>query len=250
MTTGWKDDSSAPLAAATLHASAIRAGGDYTAALVDALKTASTGTPILGLDELFRRHTAGFQPIKTFIGAMVDIQSPANIPQPPLCHIDVFAYVILKGAKNFDFLLPLDCHANVVFQRTRGAWSNALTALENFERLGEPLPGSIGASVNQYLALRNIVSRASARDERRVLATLLVSGPSTLEQILKELGLNYSLGQRILSTFEDMSVVERRTVTRSDAPVFAVSESALPLSVFCLRETIGLDLSSTLPTET
>lgn len=248
LTSGWQDDPDAEFAATRLHARANAAGDDYAAVLQKALNTAPADTHILGLDRLFRRHTDGFQPIKTFVGALAALPGDEN-RKSLICQIDVFAYGFLKGAKNLDLLLPLDERANIAFRETLAKWSNTLAALEQFERLGKPLPANGGVSAEQYLALREIVSRRSASDERRVLATLLVSGPSTTDQIKTDLGLNYSLGQRTLAVLEDIEVIERRAGDSPAGSVFAITESALPLTVFGLRETLGLDLLSALPTE-
>ncbi len=115
---------------------------------------------------------------------------------------------------------------------------------ENFERLGKPIAKEASISADQYLALRRIVSRSSARDERRTLATLMVSGPSSMDDISQDLGLNYSLGQRAVAAFLEIGVVQRRS-----GEIFAVAESALPLTTFGLRESMGLDLLNVLPKE-
>jgi hypothetical protein len=244
LTVGWKTDPQTPSSAAQLHKTAIQAGGEYSDVLSAELKSISNDFQILGLEQLFRRHTDGFKPIKQFIGALVSLPTCEGYPNPLICHIDAFAYAFLKGAKNFDFLLPLGDEVNADFRNTHMAWSRTITSLEAFERVGEPLPKNSGVTAEQYLSLPKVIVRPSARDERGVLATLLVSGPSTLSEISTDLGLNYTLGQRTLATFEKMSVIERRP-----AEIFGIAEAALPLVVFCLREAMGIDLLSILPSE-
>lgn len=242
LTTGWKDDPRAPYSATQLHETARQSAGEYAAALAAALTSAARDIQIRGLDRLFRRRMGGFEPIKQLVGALASLPSSPAFPRPLLCHTDVFAFAFLKGAKNFDLLLPLDHAANADFRKTQASWVKTITALEHFERSGKALPADADVTAEAYLAIRNIIARPSARDERRALATLLTSGPSTLDEITLDLGLNYTLGQRTLAVFEDIGVVERRA-----AGVFSIAESALPRVVFCLRETMGLDLLRALP---
>lgn len=243
LTVGWNDDPKVQLAASELHKAAMHANEEYAKALATALNSADNAQ-LTGLEHLFRRRTGGFEKIKRFVGALASIPRSDAYPDPLVCRIDAFAYAFLKGAKNFDFVLPLGDAVNSDFRKTYAAWSRTITALENFERVGKRLPKDAGVSADQYVALRSIVSRSSARDERRALGTLLVSGPSTMEDISKDLGLNYSLSQRTVTTFETMGTVERRS-----GGIFAVAKSALPLVVFGLRESMGLDLLSSLPKE-
>ena len=245
LTFGWHDDPAAPLAAKRLHAMATRSSTGYASELAAALCTANGDRQVLGLERLFRRCTGGFEPLKRFVATLASLPPPFGSPQPLVCQIDAFAYAFLRQAKNFDFLLPIGDDVNSAFRYTHRAWLQTLGALEQFERVGKPLASNDGISAAQYLALRGIIARPSARDERRALATLLVSGPSTLEAISQDLGLNYSLGPRILASFEETGVIERRP----PGEIFAIVDAALPLAAFVVRETLGLDLLSVLPNE-
>ena len=196
---------------------------------------------ITGLDALFRRRTGGFAPLKQFLGALALLPPQSDYPQPLTCQIDAFAWSFLKGAKNLDLLLPAAPHSAAMraeYQR----WRKDIRALERFERLGLPLPQPGAISADAYLALRAIVTRPSARDERRALASLLVSGPSTLAEITDDLGLNYSLGERSLAVFESkpLALLKRRD------ECFSLRAETLPLVLFGLRETMGLDLLDTM----
>ncbi len=243
LTVGWHDGPEKDIAATRLHERALKTGEDYTDALASTLKAVGNAR-ISGLEALFRRRAGGFEKIKNFVAALASLPHPTTLADPLICRIDAFAYAFLRGAKNFDFLLPLGDEVNAGFSKTRTAWSRTITALENFERLGKPLAKETEVSAEQYLALRGIVSRPSARDERRALATLMVSGPSSMQEISKDLGLNYSLGQRTVAAFLKMGIVQRRS-----GEIFAVAESVLPLAAFCLRESMGLDLLNVLPKE-
>ena len=175
---------------------------------------------IYQLEQLFRKSTTGFKPIKQFVGALTENSGNKN----QTCYIDVFAYSFLKGAKNFDLLLEWDDNEDKDFMNTYNQWSEDIKKLENFERFGKQVITK--QQKDQYLDLRKIVSRPSARDEIRTLATLLVSGPSTLKEVSKDLGLNYTLGQRTIGVFENIGVVKR------ESGIYAISTEALPIVIF------------------
>ena len=234
LTTGWNNKKPKELTAKKLHEEAL-VTENYDESLCSQL-TQKNIDQIYQLEQLFRKSTTGFKPIKQFIGALTAIQNNNTLS----CYIDVFVYSFLKGVKNFDLLLPFDKKHNKEFIDTYKQWSDKISSLENFERSGEIIDTELK---NQYLSLRKIISRASARDEIRTLATLLVSGPSTLEQVSEDLGLNYTLGQRTIGVFENIDVVKR------ESDIYAIASEALPVVIFCLRETIGLDLLSNLDIE-
>lgn len=234
LTVGWDAQSSTGLTAKELHEAALEAG-NYFEFLSRQLGQKEVGE-IYHLDKLFRRSTQGSQPIKQFLGTLISLEVKKSLN----CHIDVFAYCFLKQAKNFDLLLPFDKQQNQEFWQKYQQWSEIMLQLEKFERFGQNCPKEIA---KQYLALRKVVSRPSVRDEIKTLATLLVSGPSTLKQVSEDLGLSYTLGQRTVSVFENITVVEKR-----EDRIYAIATEALPVVVFCLRETCGLDLLSNLDT--
>lgn len=237
LTSGWLDDPDAPLAAARLHREVSLGPGDYAERLAAVLQGAGPGTDILGLDRLFRRRAGGFLPIRQFVGALASLPEPDSGGEALVCQIDAFAYGFLKGAKNLDLMLPCSAERNVEFQATRRGWARTRAALTEFERVGEPLPADIGVTPERYLALREILVRPSARDERRSLITLLVGGPSTRVEISEDLGLNHTLGERVLAPFVAIDVIERRTGHR-----YCIEPRSLALVAFALRETTGLDL--------
>ncbi len=234
LTVGWNDDPQHAQTALRLHQAA-QNSKDYNAALGKALPTGQQ--QITGLERLFRRRTGGFSDIKQFVSVLLSL--PPKNDKALQCEIDVFAYAFLRGAKNFDLLMPVSNSADGSFQRVYPQWQKVIHALEDFERLGEPLPQGIDINKDNYLKLRQVVTRKSARDERRTLTTLLVSGLSTLEELSADMGLNYPLAQRTLGVFVNIGVVEQL-----DGGIYKIVESALPLVVFCLRETMGLDLLS------
>ena len=240
LTAGWDDENPTILTAKELHEAALE-DGNYIESLSSQL-IQNKSNEIYQLEQLFRKSTQGFQPIKKFVGALTlieDQNKDKNEDKKSLsCYINVFAYSFLKGAKNFDLLLPFDKKQNKEFIKTYKKWSEIIRNLEDFERYGQNISEEL---TEQYLALRKVVSRASVRDEIRTLATLLISGPSTLEQVSEDLGLNYTLGQRTVSLFENIGVVKKL-----ELEIWMIATEALPVVIFCLRETIGLDLLSNL----
>ena len=217
LTTGWDYENSTRLTANELHKAALE-DGNYVEFLSSQL-TQKKLSEIYQLEQLFRKSTQGFQAIKKFVGALILIENKNSLS----CYIDAFAYSFLKRAKNFDWLLPFDSEQNKEFIKTYKEWSEIIKKLENFERFGQNIPQKLA---KQYLALRKVVSRLSVRDEIRTLAILLVSGPSTLEQVSEELGLNYNLGQRTVGVFENISVVEKR-----ERRMYAIATEALPVVI-------------------
>lgn len=244
LTIGWEDDPQAAFSACRLDEAATRGADGYEAALTAELEQAPPATVIEGLETLFRRRPNGFLPLKRFIGALVSMPATGQRAEPLVCRMDAFAYAFLKSAKNLDFMLPRPNPAQDDFGHVGKTWAETITALERFERTGEPLPSGLAVTGAEYLAIREIISRPSARDELRALTVLLTSGPSTLKEISGDLGLNHTLGQRTLAAYEGVGVLERRP-----GEVFSIRKGALPLVVFCLREKMGIDLLPALPGE-
>lgn len=198
------------------------------------------------VDALFRKSTKGFQPIKRFIASLSSLDKATVNNEPVHCHIDVFAYSFLKGAKNFDLLLPYQPQKSQKndqeFLDHYQKWLSKITALEIFERTGQPPEETQLAE--QYKQFRKILVRSSARDELRALGTLLISGPSTTNMISQDLGLNYDLGQRVMTVFEPAGIVTYR-----GRGFYSIATDAIPLAVFGLREVLGIDLLSSLMVE-
>ncbi len=243
LTVGWKYDTTHQLSARNLHNNAA-GGGDYEGTLLQQLQKAGKPLIIHATEQLFRRNVNGFDDIKKFVASLMSIVSKEEDIGDVYCLIDVFSYAFLKGAKNFDFQLPEikdnfpeDIVGSDLYREYEEKWGGEiLPALENFERLGIPLPEGLNIEKEEYLGLRGILSRVSARDERRSLATLLVNGPSIMEEISEDLNLNYTLGNRILGVFADIGIVK---VQANDK--YIISQDKLPLVVFFLREIMGLD---------
>ncbi len=246
LTVGWKDNSGYEFSAKKLHNNA-RGGNDYENTLLQQLRTANKPIIIYATEQLFRRKVKGFDDIKKFVASLMSIVTKEDIGDV-YCLMDVFSYAFLKGAKNFDFQLP-EIKDSVpegivrsdLFREYEEKWrEKILPVLEDFERIGKPFPNGFSEQFKidkeDYLGLRAILSRGSARDERRSLATLLVSGPSTMKEISEDLGLNYTLGNRILGIFVDIGIVKIQ-----DNDKYIISFDKLPLVVFFLREIMGLD---------
>jgi hypothetical protein len=244
LTVGWPEDRGAPLLSAAGLTE--RCGVDapqfqerLLAALTEAAPSAPGAPTVTACDRMFRRRSRGFRRIQAFLAALnAIVQRHPGLPSVR-CEMDAFAYAFLRGAKNIDFFLPEqrdvdggdpDLLRNHITEHRR-----QIRALERFERRGSR-SGLTDSESASYRELRRIVARPSARDERRALAVLLVSGPSTIVQISEDLGLSYTLGSRILPTMEGIGVLHCRDGQ------YVIRTDALPRSVFLLRETLGIDL--------
>mgnify|MGYP001040311898 CR=1 FL=1 len=229
ITTGWNYQKSKSWTAQQLHEAALR-DENYLEFLSSQIQQHQI-SDIYHLDQLFRKNTRGFKPLKNFVATLSEIESDRDLT----CHIDVFAYSFLKQAKNFDWILPFEVKNNKEFIETIRNWLGIIRQLENFERFGHDLPQPLA---NKYLALRQIISRLSVRDEIRTLAILLISGPSTLKEISEDLGLHYSMGVRSIAVFTNIDIVKQ------SGQIYYIGPEYLPIVIFCIRETVGLDLLS------
>ncbi|MEM9088242.1 MAG: hypothetical protein AAGC93_05800 [Cyanobacteria bacterium P01_F01_bin.53] len=248
ITVGWADIPRSQFAARELHNRA-SAASNYTKSLFHQLQLGTSETVILGLDHLFRQSTGGSSPIRKLVSELTYLPTIPALSVPLSCEVDLFAYAFLAGTKNFDLLLPLTPNNNIAIAQVQTDCALALRALENFERTGTLPPKFDELDAQQYLAIRRVISRPSARDELRTLATLMVSGPSTAPDLVRELGINEGLAQRMLGLFESIGIFTRwgeEPGRRVEEPVFVIDKVAIPLVVFCLRETLGLDLLSNL----
>ena len=162
---------------------------------------------VQGVDKLFRRRgEAGVDPIKRFVKGLLNGHEEATLT----CHIDFFAYVFLKGAKNFDFFFPAhqeDSEAQLKPLFGTGGIATIIRDIQDFELTGA---ASLHDGVKEtYLEARPLAQRESARDEWRSLAVLLYSGPSTLESISRDLGLGYTLADRLLVPFRHCGLLRK-----------------------------------------
>jgi len=176
----------------------------------------------LGETAGLRRNQAGFGSIKT-------LAEKATSDQPLV--INAFLYAFLCPAKNFDLFLNenVDAVADDV-----GSIRSKLNLLEDFERDGKAL--SDPDLQRLYIAARNTVARKNARDERRTLATLLFSGPSSVEQVAEDLGISENLASRMLRVLGPVAeqTEQGHFALRTDTDTLAVV-------LHLLRSTIGLD---------
>ena len=249
LTVGWPDDIiGSQESARVIHETCQQQAGDqvegYSGQLLSTLSRMRQAVyedqplVIRGMDQLFRRRSRGFRELQRFIGYLN--QSVVTHPEfkDVHCEIDVFAYAFLKSAKNFDFFLPEVTSRKGPFRSVYQRWIQQMETLKVLERDGK---ASQTPDLQAYLALRRMIFRPSARDERRALATLLVSGPSTRDEISQDLGMPYALSERILPTLEAIDVLERR---KDDQ--YVIKTEALPRVVFCLRQAMGFNLLAAL----
>jgi hypothetical protein len=242
LTVGWSiiaDDDTSD--ATHIHAAAIQTD-NYTAKIREMLTTLreqigpDKPLHIKSTGRLFRRRTGHFSAIKKFVTAS-EKAIEATL-RPIFYEIDAFSYAFLKGAKNLDAILRESSQTTSSFRQNLPQWLNEIKSLEEFEREG--IMPKAPHLAEKYLELRRVLAPASARDERRTLTTLLVSGPSTSEEISFDLGMAYGLSDRLLPMLEQIQVVKGRN--EQGAYRYALTMEALPCVLFCLRETMGIDL--------
>lgn len=208
----------------------------------DFLESLSEGQTVAGqlckvarCEALFRRRPGGFNQIRKFALDVRDVSATSRGTIE--CQFDAFAYAFLKRAKNFDLLVPLrqttffaDESTEQHFDRFR----RELKEVGDFEFCGAT--PSNGKLKELYLALRGIVVRPSARDERRMLATLFVAGPSTPSDLAVDSGSSENLTQRILNAFSNAGAVTKAN------DEYQIDNAALAPAYYLARETFGLSL--------
>lgn len=230
---GWHDLPDIPFAA-DWDGAALKA--DETESYDLALeRIASEHAAVQGVDKLFRRRgEAGVDPIKRFVHALLNCCPEATLT----CHIDYFAYVFLKGAKNFDFFFPAmkdDSQEQLAPLFGKNGIHDLMQALQDFELTGS---GALdGDTRRSYLEARPLAQRESARDEWRSLGVLLYSGPSTLDSISRDLGLGYTLSDRLLVPFLQCGLLRRE----GSEYCLETVPSKMSVTLAMLRAVLGLN---------
>ncbi|MGI9511221.1 MAG: hypothetical protein ACR2QJ_17925 [Geminicoccaceae bacterium] len=182
---------------------------------------------VLGWDGL--GASAGLRRNDTGFGTVKSMAEEANADNPLL--LNAFLYAFLCPAKNFDLFLSENTGA---IAGDIKAISAKMDLLSDFERDARNWPPT---SLREgYLALRKVIARGTARDERRTLATLLFSGPSTSAQVAEDLGINTGLAERILRALAP--VVERHD---DEAYALRTDTDTLAAVLHLLGSTIGVD---------
>ena len=170
-----------------------------------------------------KRRIAGFDAIKERIAKA----------QEEDIHLHAFTYAFLRKAKNVDLYADPD---DTQIRQWLDDLRKSLAALEEFERDGVELTGPHSPLGPIYLELRRVFARASARDERRAMVHLLMNGPCSDADLAEDLSLSTNLAVRV-----------RKALTPAIVPWGAdnrywISDAALPIVVFLVRESIGIDL--------
>lgn len=176
----------------------------------------------LGESAGLRRNEVGFETVK----AMAEKASPEN----PLV-MNAFLYAFLCAAKNFDLFLT--ANTDTIASDTK-AISAKMDSLADFERDARNWPPA--SLRDRYLALRKVLARGTARDERRTLAALLFSGPSTSVQVAEDLGMSTGLAERILRALAPL--LERHN---DDAYALRTDTDSLAVVLHLLGSTLGVD---------
>ena len=167
-------------------------------------------------------------------GARKDGTSENASAGSPLA-LHAFTYAFLGSAKNVD--LFVDADATGVREQLLSL-REALGALEAFEREGTQLPTELELLKAPYLRLRRVMLRPGARDERRVLKHVLMTGPATAGELVADLELPSSSGaMRALMALAP--VVTGHPDGAQER--FGIDESLLPVALFAVRERMGID---------
>lgn len=177
----------------------------------------------LSEDAKLRRNEAGFDRVK-------QLALEASADQP--LKLNAFLYAFLCPAKNFDLFLTESMEE---ISEDVAAIDVKMNKLAEFEREAKKPPEP--SLREPYLAVRAVVSRRTARDERRTLATLLFSGPSSSHQIAEDLGIPSDLAERILRALAP--VVEHDD--KDGAHVLHTDTDSLAATLHLLRSTLGVD---------
>jgi hypothetical protein len=229
LTVGWENSEN--ISAYDLHNNALKTL-NYSESLVKSI-THDSIYEVYGVDKLFRRGSKGFGDIKKFFAALTE---DTNDHHTLICHVDVFAYSFLKYAKNFDFLFEQPEYYDKNFkEKYIVAWRNKIDTYEKFELFGNKK--LLQVEKKAYLSLREIATRKSARDEWRLIASLIMSGPGTLEEICQELNIGYTLKPRILKPF-----INKGFVNMMNDDMFIINIRFMPIVLYFLRELLGIDL--------
>ncbi len=176
----------------------------------------------LGESAGLRRNEAGFGTVKS-------MAERASVDNPLV--LNAFLYAFLCPAKNFDLFLT---ESTAAISSDIQEISAKIESLSEFERDAVDQPPA--GLRETYLVLRNVVARRTARDERRTLATLLFSGPSTSAQIANDLGIGPGLAERVLRALAP--VLERHD---GDAYALRTDTDTLAAVLHLLRSTLGVD---------
>lgn len=162
-------------------------------------------------------------------------QRLANSRQRSPLALHAFTYAFLGSAKNVDLFLDAD---DSRIREQLLSLCSALGALEAFEREGAALPKALESLKAPYLRLRRVMLRPSARDERRALTHLLMTGPATAGELVAALELPSPSGaERALMALAPV-VVSRREASHE---IFEIEDSLLPVALFAVRERMGID---------
>ena len=174
-----------------------------------------------------KRRVDGFNDIKQHIAKARDGE----------IHLHAFTYAFLRKAKNIDLYVEAD---DKRVQQKLYCINRSVQALEALERDGAHLKAEHASLKPIYLALRRVVARAGARDERRALVHLLMNGPCTDADLAADLVLSENLAIRI------RKALQPGLGDPDGQGHYGISDAALPVVVFLVRETTGIDPLSSL----
>ncbi|MGF1476815.1 MAG: hypothetical protein ACFB6S_14760 [Geminicoccaceae bacterium] len=206
---------------------------------LDALLPDTAASPIVvhKLDGLFRRRRSRDLRVLHLAGALAEIADRRDCDIH--CRIDVFAYAFLKATARLDFVLPQHTEDSP-FHAVWPEWRAEMRAMHKFEERGQ-LPRrrdrGRGFDPERYLRVRDVLARASAEPERRVVTLLLTNGPSTLDEIAGETDRTPLDVRRSLRVLSRVDVVAHAP----DSGAWRLTLETLPTVLFCMRAIVGFN---------
>lgn len=175
----------------------------------------------LGEAPPLERRIEGFDALKKRLAAASD--------EPLDMH--AFTYAFLRRAKNVDLFVEAD---DTEIRDRLAKLRRERDALEAFERDGDRPEGDAAGLVPAYLALRPVMVRAGARDERRALVHILMNGPCSDTDLASDLGISENLAIRIRKAL-------RPVMGETGDGRHAIRPEALPVALFAVHERTGID---------
>lgn len=186
---------------------------------------------VVRFERLVRRRPGGVETALSVLRALA-----TRLPDPACVEleIDLFAYDYLAGTTDFDLLVSpaKDSPAAAIWP----AWQAALFALQQFETEGRPPGSTAEVDVDHYLEIRSSVMRSDSNLLRRLLAALLVAGPSTTDELAQDVRARPDI---VLQTL--WVLAGSAAVAEVEDGLWVVAAPALPPVLFLLQSSLGLD---------
>ena len=186
---------------------------------------------VVRFERLVRRRPGGVETALSVLRALA-----TRLPDHACVEleIDLFAYDYLAGATAFDLLArpSTDSPAAAVLP----AWQAALFALQQLETEGRPPDPTAKVDVDHYLEIRSAMMQGNSNLLRKLLAALLVAGPSTTDELAQDVRARPDTALQTLWVLAGSAAV-----AQVEDGLWVVAAPALPPVLFLLQSSLGLD---------